>query len=113
MADRCLFCRIASGDIPATIIAENARCIAFRDINAQAPVHALVVPREHVTSLNDLTDGTLFGEMALLAQQVARDEGIAEGGWRFVVNTNRDGGQSVYHLHGHILGGRALGWPPG
>jgi len=113
MADHCLFCRIASGDIPATLIAESARCVAFRDINPQAPVHALVIPRVHVRSLNELTDWSLFAEMTQLAQQIARDDGIAESGWRLVANTNDHGGQSVHHLHLHVLGGRAMGWPPG
>ncbi|MBI1809505.1 MAG: histidine triad nucleotide-binding protein [Gemmatimonadetes bacterium] len=113
MADQCLFCRIASGEIPATIIAQSARCVAFRDINPQAPVHALVIPREHVTSLNTLTDGGLFGEMSLLAAQVAKDAGVAESGWRLVANTGHDGGQSVFHVHVHVLGGRPLRWPPG
>lgn len=113
MADGCLFCRVASGDIPATLIAQSARCVAFRDINPQAPVHALVIPREHVASLNALTDAGLFAEMTMLAQQVARDEGVAESGWRLVANTNKDAGQSVHHLHLHILGGRVMQWPPG
>ena len=113
MADGCLFCRVASGDIPATLIAQSARCVAFRDIHPQAPVHALVIPREHVTSLNALTDAGLFAEMTMLAQQVARDEGVAESGWRLVANTGGDAGQSVHHLHLHILGGRAMHWPPG
>lgn len=113
MATDCLFCRIARKEIPATIVAENEFCVAFRDINAQAPVHVLVVPREHVASLNDMTDPSILGRMYTLAAQVAKAEGISGRGYRVVINTNDDGGQTVFHLHLHILGGRRMAWPPG
>jgi histidine triad (HIT) family protein len=113
MADDCLFCRIVRKEIPAKLVFESNDCIAFRDINPQAPVHVLVVPREHIVSLNDATDAAAIGRLALAAATVAKSEGIAESGYRVVFNTNKDGGQSVFHLHLHLLGGRALGWPPG
>lgn len=113
MADGCLFCRIVRGEIPATRVAENEHCVAFRDINPQAPTHVLVVPREHVASLNEAKDPALVGRIALFAAEIARAEGIAEGGYRTVFNTNADAGQTVFHLHLHLLGGRHLGWPPG
>ena len=113
MADDCLFCRIARGEIPATIVAQSARCLAFRDIGPQAPTHVLVIPREHVASLNELSDPTLLADMMALVAQVVRDERIAEQGYRVVINTNSHGGQTVFHLHIHVLGGRHLHWPPG
>ena len=109
----CLFCRIVRGEIPAKLIAQSDDAIAFRDIDPRAPVHVLVVPREHVASLNDATDPALVGRVALFAAEVARKEGIAERGYRTVFNTNADAGQTVFHLHLHLLGGRHLGWPPG
>lgn len=113
MADGCLFCRIVRGDIPARIVAETPECVAFRDINPQAPTHVVVVPREHVASLDAARDPALVGRLALLAAEIARSEGIAEKGYRTVINTNADAGQTVFHIHLHLLGGRALGWPPG
>ena len=113
MVDSCLFCRIVRGDIPSHLIAETEHCVAFRDINPQAPVHVLVIPREHVASLNEADDPSLVGRMALLAAEIARTEGIAERGYRTVINTNADAGQTVFHIHLHLLGGRPLGWPPG
>lgn len=113
MATDCLFCRIASGEIPATRVAENAHCIALRDVNPQAPRHLLVIPRQHVASLNQVDSAELAGEVLLMAAAVARSEGMAESGYRVVLNTNADGGQTVYHLHAHVLGGRAMHWPPG
>ena len=113
MADGCLFCRIVRGEIPATLVAENEHCVAFRDINPQAPTHVLIVPREHVASLNEARDPALVGRVALFAAEIARKEGIAERGYRTVFNTNADAGQTVFHLHLHLLGGRSLGWPPG
>jgi histidine triad (HIT) family protein len=109
----CLFCKIIRREIPATIIAEDAHCLAFRDINAQAPTHVLVIPKEHVASLNQVTDPLLVGRVLLFARDVAAAEGVAEGGYRVVLNTNADGGQTVFHLHAHVLGGRVAGWPPG
>jgi len=113
MAEGCIFCRIARGEIPATIVAESASSIAFRDIGAQAPTHILVIPRAHVASLNQLDDAILLADMFSLVRRVVGAERIADSGYRVVVNTNADGGQSVHHLHLHVLGGRALSWPPG
>lgn len=113
MKDSCLFCRIVRREIPATLVRETEHCIAFRDINPQAPTHILVVPKEHVASLDTTSDAALIGRMALLAAELARSEGIAERGYRTVFNTNADAGQTVFHLHLHLLGGRPLGWPPG
>ena len=113
MPDHCLFCRIVRGEIPARLVAETEHCVAFRDINPQAPVHVLVIPREHVTSLNEADDPALVGRLALLAAEIARTEGIADRGYRTVINTNADAGQTVFHIHLHLLGGRLLEWPPG
>ena len=113
MAENCLFCRIIRGEIPATIVAENAHCVAFRDINPQAPTHVVIVPREHVASLNEAKDAGMIGQLALMAAGIARSEGIAERGYRTVFNTNADAGQTVFHLHLHLIGGRPMGWPPG
>ena len=113
MADQCLFCRIVRREIPATIVAETEDCVAFRDINPQAPVHVLVVPRRHVESLNDASDPHLIGRLGIVAAEIARKEGIADSGYRAVINTNADAGQTVFHIHLHLLGGRHLGWPPG
>ena len=111
--EQCLFCRIVRGEIPATIVRETADCIAFRDINPQAPVHILVIPRRHVATLNEVDEPALAGRLSMLAAEIARAEGIAESGYRTVMNTNDDGGQTVHHLHLHLLGGRAMHWPPG
>ena len=113
MADGCLFCRIVRGEIPAKLVAEDEHGIAFRDINPQAPTHVLVVPREHVASLDEAKDPALVGRLALMAAEIARREGIAARGYRTVFNTNADAGQAVFHLHLHLLGGRHLAWPPG
>ena len=113
MTDSCLFCRIVRGDLPVTPIAQNEHAIAFRDLHPQAPVHVLIVPRRHVASLAEATDALELGAVALLAAEVARQEGIAASGYRTVMNTGDDGGQSVHHLHLHLLGGRAMTWPPG
>ena len=113
MADECLFCRIVRKEIPATIVAETADCVAFRDINPQAPTHVLVIPRQHVASLNEATDAAAIGRLALFAAQIAKTEGIAERGYRTVFNTNADAGQTVFHVHLHLLGGRPMRWPPG
>ena len=113
MADECLFCRIIRKEVPAKLIAEDEHCVAFRDINPQAPVHILVIPREHVPSLNQATDATMLGRLSLMAADLARKEGISESGYRTVVNTNGHAGQTVFHIHLHLLGGRSMGWPPG
>jgi histidine triad (HIT) family protein len=109
----CIFCKIASGEIPASVVARTDRLVAFRDVGPQAPVHVLVIPTEHLASLEEVKDGQLLGEMLLLARQIAREEKIAADGYRIVLNTNRNGGQTVFHLHLHLLGGRRLTWPPG
>jgi histidine triad (HIT) family protein len=111
----CLFCKIVAGEIPADIIFESDDTMAFRDINPQAPTHALIIPRRHVATINDLKDGdqTLLGNLFLAARKIAADEGIADAGYRVAMNCNEAAGQTVFHLHLHILGGRQLGWPPG
>ena len=114
MAD-CLFCRIAAGDIPADIVHADERMIAFRDINPQAPMHVLVVPRRHIATLDDLSpdDDQLVGEMMRRAAALARESGYADRGYRTVFNCNADAGQTVFHIHLHVIGGRSLTWPPG
>ena len=113
MNNDCLFCRIVRKEIPATIVAENVHCVAFRDIAPQAPTHVVVIPREHVASLNEAMDTSLLGQMHLLAAQIAKSEGLSERGYRTVINTNADAGQTVFHIHLHVLGGRPMNWPPG
>jgi histidine triad (HIT) family protein len=113
MADDCLFCRIARQEIPVQLIHESDDCVAFRDIKPQAPVHVLVVPREHIASLNDARDPGLIGRLSLVAAEIAEREGIATTGYRTVMNTNADAGQTVFHVHLHVLGGRSMAWPPG
>ena len=113
MTQDCLFCRIIRKEIPTTIVAESESCIALRDINPQAPVHILVIPRNHTASLNETKEPAIIGEMHLLAAQLARSEGLAERGYRTVINTNADAGQTVFHIHLHLLGGRRMTWPPG
>jgi histidine triad (HIT) family protein len=113
MNDKCLFCRIVRGEIPAKVVATTDDCLAFRDINPQAPTHVLVIPREHVASLNEVTSPALVGRMAMLAARIAREEGVADRGYRTVINTNAAAGQTVFHIHLHRLGGREFGWPPG
>jgi histidine triad (HIT) family protein len=111
----CLFCSIVAGEIPAEKIMESERTVAFRDINPQAPVHVLVVPREHYPDLAAVAAaaGGLLAEMATQAHRVAVAEGVADSGYRVVFNTGADGGQTVGHVHAHVLGGRPLAWPPG
>lgn len=113
MPDQCLFCRILRKEIPATVVAETDDCLAFRDITPRAPVHVLVIPKAHVGSLNDATDAEQLGKLTLLAAEIARTEGIAESGYRTIINTGADAGQTVFHVHLHLLGGREMGWPPG
>ena len=114
-ADTCIFCKIIAKEIPATIIYENEYVVAFEDLNPQAPCHVLVIPKKHITSANDFEpeDTECLGHMMLAGQKVAALNGLSESGYRFVMNTGEDGGQSVYHIHLHVLGGRALSWPPG
>src|SRR4051812_9415359 len=111
MADDCLFCRIVRREIPSPLVYESPDCVAFRDINPQAPTHVLVIPRKHVASLNEAADANLMGQLMLAAAAVAQQEGLAESGYRTVINTNRDAGQAVFHIHAHVLGGRKLSWP--
>jgi histidine triad (HIT) family protein len=115
MASDCLFCRIVAGEVPAEVIDQDELVIAFRDINPAAPTHVLVIPRRHVESAAELgeTDGDLLGRIVAMANRVAGSEGIAERGYRLVTNIGDDAGQSVHHLHVHVLGGRRLAWPPG
>jgi histidine triad (HIT) family protein len=113
VANDCLFCRIVKKEIPASIVAENGHCVAFRDVNPQAPTHILVIPRQHVASLNEVKDPAMIAQMHQLAAQLAKAEGLAERGYRTVINTNADAGQTVFHIHLHLLGGRRMTWPPG
>ena len=113
MSPSCLFCKIVRKEIPATIVAENEHCVAFRDINPQAPVHILVVPKEHVDSLDQARDAEVLGRILLMAGEIARAEKVAETGYRTVLNTNAGAGQTVLHIHAHVLGGRKMTWPPG
>lgn len=112
--ENCLFCKIAAGEIPSTIVYQDHDVVAFRDLNPQAPHHILFIPRRHIASMADLTqeDGAILASIYTAAAKVARDSGL-ERGYRFVTNVGPDSGQSVFHLHFHLLGGRQLGWPPG
>ena len=111
----CLFCRIIAGEVPADIIYQDERSIAFRDINPQAPVHVLIIPRDHMESLDEAAqrDEATLGHLLRVAARIANEQGLSESGYRTVVNTGAGAGQSVFHLHLHVLGGRALNWPPG
>ena len=111
----CLFCKIIQREIPASIVYEDDRVLAFNDINPQASTHVLVVPKKHIGTLNDLQSGddAIVGEVVRRAAAIADERGIAAGGYRTVFNTNRDAGQTVFHIHLHLIGGRNLSWPPG
>lgn len=109
----CLFCKIIAGDIPAEKIYEDGDVFAFHDIGAQAPHHFLVIPKKHIATLNDTDDTTLIGKLILTASKITKDLGFAEDGYRVVMNCNEQGGQTIYHIHLHCLGGRNLAWPPG
>lgn len=111
----CLFCKIVAGDIKSDIIHQDEDVLAFRDVSPQAPTHVLIIPKRHISTINDLqeSDQELVGKLYLAAKLIAEKEGIAEQGYRAVINCNAHGGQSVFHLHLHLLGGRQLGWPPG
>ena len=113
--DDCLFCKIVAGDIPADKVFENNNIYAFRDIDPKAPTHILIIPKEHISTTNDLDEShkMLVGEIMLTAKEIAGQEGIADSGYRTVFNCNQDGGQAVYHIHLHLLGGRHMNWPPG
>ena len=111
----CLFCKMVAGEIQPDTVYEDEQVLAFRDINPQAPTHVLIVPRQHIATLNDLDRDSagLVGSMTLAAAAIARQEGFAEDGYRTVMNCNAHGGQTVFHIHMHLLGGRVMGWPPG
>ena len=111
----CIFCKIASGDIPSEKVFEDERCLAFNDLSPQAPTHILVIPRQHLDSLDQaqVSDRELLGHLLTTAAQIARERGFAENGYRVVINTNADGGQTVFHLHLHLLAGRPFVFPPG
>lgn len=113
--DECLFCKILDGDIPADIVYESDTSLAFRDINPQAPTHVLVIPRKHIATINDLEDGdaATIGSLFSAAREIAAEEGLSEQGYRTVINCNEAAGQTVFHVHLHLLGGRAFSWPPG
>ncbi len=111
----CLFCKIIKGEIPAEIVAENDHALAFRDINPQASTHVLIIPKVHIPSTHDLNNENIdaLSQMALLANEISDSEGIKDSGYRWVINTGNDGGQTVFHIHLHLLGGRQMNWPPG
>ncbi len=111
----CLFCNIVAGDIPADVIYESDTAIAFRDINPQAPTHVVIIPRQHVSTINDIDDEhePIVGSLFSAAKAIAAQEGIADDGYRVVMNCNKAAGQSVFHVHLHLLGGRIMNWPPG
>ena len=113
--DDCLFCKISAGDIPADRVFENDRIVAFRDINPQAPVHILIIPKIHISTLNDLLPEhtNLIGELIQVSKDIAKLKGIEKNGFRIGFNCNSDAGQTVYHIHLHLLGGRVFSWPPG
>ena len=115
MSDDCLFCKIAKHEIPATLVYEDDEVLAFEDISPQAPFHVLVIPRKHISTLNDLTpdDTALTGSLITRATQIAKDKGHAEDGYRTVFNCGRGAGQTVFHIHLHLLAGRSMTWPPG
>lgn len=111
----CLFCKIIKKEIPAQIVYENENLVAFTDINAQAPIHILLIPREHFSSLNQIPEEkkNILAELLLAARQIAKEKGISERGYRIVLNTEKESGQAVFHIHFHLLGGRQMTWPPG
>ena len=114
-AEDCLFCKIVTGEIPGDVVYQDDTCLAFNDISPQAPTHVLIVPREHIDSLDKASEQQkdTIGHLLLAAARIARDKGFAENGYRVVINTNSDGGQTVFHLHVHLLGGRPFVFPPG
>ncbi|CAN5320219.1 histidine triad nucleotide-binding protein [soil metagenome] len=111
----CVFCHIAAGKLETELLHEDEEVVAFRDMDPQAPAHILLIPRRHIPTVNDLSDGDveLIGKLVLIARRLAHDQGLAEDGYRLVLNCNRGAGQSVFHLHLHLLGGRRMKWPPG
>ena len=113
--ENCLFCKIVNGEIPADIVYESETALAFRDINPKAPTHVLVIPRKHISTINDIgtEDEAIVGSLYTAAREIAAEEGIAEDGFRAVMNCNEAAGQSVFHIHLHVMGGRIMSWPPG
>ncbi len=113
--NNCIFCQIIAGETPATIVYRDDRALAFEDLNPQAPVHVLVIPHEHLESLDEASqrDEALLGHLLRIAARIANERGLSESGYRTVINTGAGAGQSVFHLHAHVIGGRALSWPPG
>lgn len=111
----CLFCKIVNEEIPAKVVFENEEVLAFHDVNPQAPTHILIIPKHHIPTLNDtdVNDEQLLGRMMLTAKNVAQEQGLTEDGYRLVLNINSGGGQEIYHIHLHVLGGRQMSWPPG
>jgi histidine triad (HIT) family protein len=111
----CLFCKIRDGDIPGDIVYEDEDVLAFNDVNPQAPVHILIIPKKHIPTINDAGagDAAMLGQLALTAKKIARDKGVSEDGYRLVFNCNRGAGQTVFHIHMHLIAGRDMHWPPG
>ncbi len=112
MAD-CIFCKMAAGEVKPDVVYEDDKILAFRDINAQAPTHILIIPKAHIATMNDLDDSDLAARLLLVVPKLAKQQGLAENGYRTVINCNSQGGQEVFHLHLHLLGGRQMQWPPG
>ena len=115
MAQNCFFCQIASGEVTTNLVYKDEKIVAFRDINPQAPTHILIIPKKHIPTINDLSDSDidLMGRMFLVAKQLAAADSLSDDGYRIVLNCNSSAGQSVYHLHMHLIGGRKMAWPPG
>lgn len=109
----CLFCKIINKEIPANVLYEDENILAFSDVSPQAPVHFLVIPKQHISTLNDTDNASLIGQLSLTASKIAKQQGFDESGFRVIMNCNQDGGQTVYHIHLHCLAGRQLTWPPG
>ncbi|MBL4852141.1 MAG: histidine triad nucleotide-binding protein [Gammaproteobacteria bacterium] len=111
----CLFCKLINGDIPTDIVYQDDDVFAFHDVSPQAPIHILVIPKQHIATINDTDEShqAVLGKLVLTAKKIAKEQDIADNGYRLVVNCNQDGGQTVFHIHLHLLGGRSLSWPPG
>ncbi len=109
----CLFCKIIAKEVPVGILYEDDEVLVFNDIAPQAPTHFLVIPKQHISTINDADNANLIGKLHLTASKIAKQQGFADNGYRLIINCNKDGGQAVYHIHLHCLGGRQMGWPPG